>query len=160
MAAISNIYLSNSAVVGVGAAGQTAAGGTFSTIGGIYSGTLTVSHNVIDTTNSTDAGQTSMLLGNTTWTLSLECRYDPTDAGQAVLRNVGSETSNGSYKGVKAFSVQPIGTSNEEYSFDGFVTSFSINPGENDNSVNLSVEIQSSGPSNHTAALYDSDGAA
>jgi hypothetical protein len=160
MAAISTMYLSNSSIIGVGAAGQVAAGGTFATIGGIYSGTFSISHNVIDTTNSSDAGQTSMLLGNTTYTLSFECRYDPADDGQATLNDIGIEVGGTGWKDQKAFRVQALGSSTEAISFDGFVTSISLNPNENDNSVNLSVEVQSSGPSNHTAAAWDSDGAA
>lgn len=159
MAAISSIGLGRSSLIQIGAAGEVAAGGEFQTIGGVYTGTFTISHNSVDTTNNNDLGYTSMLLGNTTITLSFECRYDSTDDGQADIFAVGHTFGGGSFKAVKAFRVQPMGASDESYSFDGYVTSVSLNPGENEGPVNMSVEIQASGPSIDTTPAYDSDGA-
>lgn len=153
--AISAISLGTDSTVGIGAAGQTVPSGTFNDIGGIVSGSLTIATNAVDTTNNDDNGFTSMLPGNTTITLSLECRFDVVNdtTGQAVLEDIGADVDGGSFKALKAFRVRPVvgsGTASE-WSFDGYVTSFDISMG-NDEAVNVSIEVQSTGASTGAAA--------
>jgi hypothetical protein len=123
-------------------------------LGGVVSGTFTVAHNAVDTTNNDDNGFTSMLPGNTTLTLSAELRFDPTDTAQGTLEAIAADVDNGggSFKALKAFRVRPlIGSNESEWSFDGYVTNFEITQ-SNDEAVNVSFECQSSGASTGAAA--------
>jgi len=151
--------LGTDSVIRVGAAGQTTPSGTFVDIGLILSGSLNISHNSVDTTNNDDAGYTSFLPGNTTITLSCECRYDPTNAGIQDIRDVAADFGNGSFKGEVAFEVLPFGDVDgfEGYSFDAYVTSFEVNVAENDTALNLSFEATATGPAMSTTPTFTSD---
>jgi len=138
------INLGTDSYVGVGATGQVVPGGTFAEIAGIFSGSLSISHDAVDTTNNDDAGFTSAKYGNTTVTLSLEYRFDPTDSAQGTLRTVASDLD-GSCKVQKAFAVRPIvGTGEDSWSFEGIITSYEISYNNNE-PVNVSIEVQSTG---------------
>jgi len=146
---ISAVNLGTDSTVGIGASGQTVPSGTFVDIGGIFSGTMSISHDPVDTTNNDDNGFTSAEYGNTTITLSFEARFDPTDTAQGTVRTVAADLD-GSCKVKQAFRVRPIvGSTEDEWSFDGIITSFEMNPCENNEAVNVSIEIQSTG-----AAIY------
>ena len=160
MAAISSIGLGTDSWIKVGPATTEADDqDTFDLIGGIYTGNFAVSHNVADATNNNDVGYTSMLIGNSTITLSFECRYDPTDDGQALVFAAGQTFGGGSFKAVKGWLVQPFGDDGQSFAFDGYITNVSLNAGENDAPVNMTVEVQGSGPSIDTTPTYDADGA-
>lgn len=154
MAAINTVSLGTDSTVGIGAAGQSVPAGTFVDIGGITSGTLTISSTQVDTTNNDDNGFTSFLPGNTTITLSVECRFDVVNdtTGQAVIEDIAGDVDGGSFKALRSFRVRPVvgsGTASE-WSFDGYVTSFDLSMG-NDEAVNLSFEVTSVGASIGTA---------
>ena len=140
--AIASTFLGTNSIIGVGVTGQTVPAGTFVTIGGVASGSLTITHDAVDTTNNDDAGYTSFQVGNATATLSLECRFDPVgDTAQATIRTAFNA------KAVKAFKIEPAGAANGEdsWSFEGHVISMEINGGTNNETVNISMEIQSTG---------------
>ena len=162
MGAISSIGLGTDSVIRIGTAGTLAndqVDASWKLVGGVYTGSFNISHNVVDTTNNNDVGYTSMLLGNTTITLSFECRYDPADDGQALAFAVGHTFGGGSFKGIKAFMVQPFGAGDQTFAFDGYVTNVSLNVGENDAPLNMTVEVQGSGPSIDTTPSYSANGA-
>jgi len=155
--AINSIFLGTNSVIGIGAAGQ-GVGGTFNAIGGKVSGTMTIEHEKVDSTNCDDGGFKSHVLGTSTVTLSIEARYDPANdtLGQGVIEAIAADLDDGggSLKTLRAFQVMPNGnTSGEsEFTFDGYVSSFELNPGEVDATVNLSIEVESVGASVATAA--------
>jgi len=142
--AISAVNLGTGCYIGIGNSGEVAPGGSFVEIGGIFSSSMSVSHDAVDTTNNDDAGFTSAEYGNTTVTLSLECRFDPTDTAQGTLRTIAADLD-GSSKVKKAFVIRPIEAAGEDsWSFDGVVTKFDVSFNNNE-PVNISVEVQSSG---------------
>lgn len=153
--AVNSLTLGTDSIIGVANVG-TDVTGSFTTIGGVVSGSLTIEHNSVDTTNNDDSGFTSFKPGNTTITLSVECRYDPVeDSAQSTIESIAADVDNGgtSFKALKSWLIQPAGnTSGEsEFAFDGYVTSFDISMG-NDEVVNLSFEVTSVGASVATAA--------
>jgi hypothetical protein len=154
--AINSVALGTNSVIGVGALGQTLQG-TFDAIGGKVSGTMTIEHEEVDTTNCDDVGFKSHLLGTTTITLSVEARFDPVDdTAQGVIELVAADLDNGggTFKALKAWQVLPNGNnSNEsEFTFDGYISSFELNPGEVDAPVNVSFEVKGVGASIATTA--------
>ena len=160
MAAISSIGLGTDSWIKVGAVGTGANDqDSFTLIGGIYTGNFSIAHNAVDATNNNDVGFTSMKIGNSTITLSFECRFDPSDDGQALVYAAGQTIGGGSFKAAKGWLVQPFGDDGQSFAFDGYITSASLNAGENDAPVNLTVEIQGSGPSIDATPTYDADGA-
>jgi len=147
---ISAVNLGTDSTVGIGATGHTVPSGTFVDIGGITNISLNVSHNLVDTTNNDDNGFTSNKYGNTTVTLSIEGRFDPSDAAQATLRTVAADLD-GSCKVVKAFCIRPIvGSGEDSWSFEGNVSSFETTGG-NDEPVNFTAEIQATGQPTYAA---------
>ena len=111
---------------------------------------MTITHNEVDTTNNDDSGFTSFKPGNTTITVSVECRFDVVNdtSGQATIEDIAGDVDGGSLKTLRAFRIRPIvgsGT-DSEWSFDGYVTSFEVSMG-NDEAVNLSFEMTSVGTS-------------
>lgn len=145
--AVSDVFLGTDSTIGIGAEGEVS-GGTFTDIGGLYTGSMSWSHDAVDTTCNDDSGFTSAVYGNTTVTLSFEGRFDPSDAAQATLRTAALTG-----KTIQAFRVRPIvGNSEDEFFFDGVITSFELNPAENNTPINFSCEVQSTG-----AATFDSD---
>lgn len=148
--AISAVNLGTDSTVGVGASGQTVPSGTFVDIGGVTNLSMSVSHNMVDTTNNDDSGFTSGKYGNTTVTVSVECRFDPSDTAQATVRTTAADLD-GSPKVLKAWRVRPIvGSTEDEWSFEGVITSYEISGG-NDEPVNVSFEIQSTGSVTYSA---------
>ena len=142
---ISAVNLGTDGTIGVGASGQTVPSGTFVDIGGVFSGSMSVAHNMVDTTNNDDGGFTSGKYGNTTVTMSFEARFDPTDTAQATVRTIAADLD-GSCKALKAWRFRPIvGSTEDEWSFEGVVTSYEITGQNNDEPVNVSVEVQSTG---------------
>jgi len=118
--------------------------GTFisggSKLGGIQSGSLDISNNMVDTTNNDDAGYTSAEYGNQSATLTVDCIFDPTDTAQAALiAACKAKTKVG-------IGAAPIYTSNEQaYVFGALVESMSLNPGENDAAETISFSFVSTG---------------
>lgn len=157
--AVTTISLGKNAVIGIGAAGQTAPAGTFVTLGGKVSGSLSISSVEVDTTNADDGEFTSFLLGSTTVTLSAELRLDRTDAGQEDVELVASDLGDGTdpgstFKDLQAFAVYPEGndvTGKPMYAFDGYITSWDVSIGHDD-AVNVSIEAKSTGPSTGASA--------
>ena len=147
--AVTSVGLGTDSTIGVGNAGETAPSGTFDTIGGMTSGTFTIEHNEVDTTNNDDNGYTSFKPGNTTMTLSAEFRFDPTDTAQGVLEDIAADVTTGNLKALRAWIVRPLGAVSGEstWSFDGYVTSFEMNPGTNDEPVTCSIEVKATGQS-------------
>lgn len=144
--AISAVNLGTNSTLGIGASGETVPSGTFVDIGGIFTGSMSVSHDPVDTTNNDDGGFTSAEYGNTTITLSFECRFDPSDTAQGTVRTVAADLD-GASKVKQAFRVRPVvGNTEDEWSFDGIITSFELNAATNNEPVNVSVEVQSTGP--------------
>jgi hypothetical protein len=142
--AISAVNLGTNCYIGIGASGQTVPSGTFVEIGGIYSSSMSVSHDAVDTTNNDDAGFTSAEYGNSTVTLSFECRFDPTDTAQGTLRTIAADLD-GSCKVKRAFAIRPIvGSGEDSWSFEGVITKYDVSFNNNE-PVNISVEVQSSG---------------
>lgn len=148
--ALGAINIGTNSYVGVGASGQTAPSGAFDEIAGTYSGSLSIAHDAIDTTNNDDAGFTSAAYGNTTVTLSVEFRYDPTDTGQGTIRDVAADLD-GTCKVKKAFFIKPIVGSGEDcWSFEGIITAFDVSYNNNE-PVNVSITVQSTGAVTYAA---------
>lgn len=118
--------------------------GTFvssgSKLGGVQSGSLDISNNMVETTNNDDNGYTSNEYGNQSATLTVDCIYDPTDTAQAAL--IAATFS----KTKVCLAVAPIYATNEDaYIFDALLDSISMNPGENDAVETISFSFVSTG---------------
>lgn len=120
------------------AASTVYSGGT--AIGGVQSGSLTISTNMVDSTNNDDAGYTSAVYGNQSASFSLDCVFDPSDQAQSdILDDLTGKTK-------FRLGIGPIdGTGEDWYVFDALVESADFNPGENDGLQTISFSFVSDG---------------
>lgn len=109
-------------------------------VGGVQSGSLDLSNNMVDTTNNDDAGYTSAEYGNQSATFSVDCIYDPSDTAQAALLAASFA------KTKVCMGIAPIDGNNEDmYIFDALLDGVSWNPGENDAAETVSFSFVSDG---------------
>lgn len=142
--AISAVNLGTNGMVSVGAADLVAEAGAWSEIAGVVSAELSISHDAVDTTHNDDAGFTSAVYGNTTVTMSVTARFDPSDTAQGTVETVAADLS-GSSKVVKAWRFQPIvGAGESVWMFNGVITSFGLNMANNE-AIDMTFEVQSTG---------------
>lgn len=111
------------------------------TIGGVFTGSFTRTTNTIPSDHNDAAGYTSKEIGNTSASLSFTCRYSPGDAGQLEAE----AAANGATKVKKTFQVLVNGTGGPQWIFNGIITSCVLNPGANEDTVNMDITIESSG---------------
>jgi hypothetical protein len=142
--AISAVYVGRQSTIEIDAASSETTPAIVSavTIGGIFTGSFVRTANTVDSTNNDSGGYTQKEIGNSSATLSFSCRFDPSDAAQLEAE----AAANGATKVKKTFRVRPIvGSGESQWLFNGIITSCTINPGVNEEAVNMEISVESSG---------------
>lgn len=136
---ISTRSISGASTIGYATAGSTLAGGSWTDFGGVTDGSITNNNSMVDVTHN-DIKGVCREYGNEDTTLSVTVIYDPSDTGQAALRDAARN------KTKLAFRVREIvGSGEDEWAFDGLIESFERNAGANNTRLTASFTIQSDG---------------
>lgn len=141
------IALGSSSTVEVAINGATL---TYAALGKITGGTFNFGTALADITNNDSAGYTEVLYADSTMTLQVDARYDPTDTVQtnAMAYCAAKTDASGTYLSVR---VRPqVGSGLEQWAFRAYVESFNVTMPHGE-VVDISISFRGSGAPTLTA---------